>query len=106
MLTPAISDSSTSVPEVISENAFSTQVTVPPFLYSLPFAEAITAGLTLFLVITTGPCPGPGEVLPNAGDAAAAARPAVLVTTKSRRGKRLGLLGAPNGRGFGRGRGF
>ena len=32
MFTPAMSASSTSVPEVIRRNAVSTQVSVPPFL--------------------------------------------------------------------------
>ena len=44
MFTPAISASSTSPPPVIWVNAFSTQVTFPPFLYQLPFIEAITTG--------------------------------------------------------------
>ena len=44
MFTPAISASSTSPPPVIWVNAFSTQVTVPPFLYQLPFMDAMTTG--------------------------------------------------------------
>src|SRR6186713_1737238 len=42
-------------------------------------------GLTDFFVITAGACPELVDALPNAGTAAAAASPAVLVTTKSRR---------------------
>src|SRR4051794_10056588 len=78
MLTPAMSDSRTSVPDVIIAKAFSTQVTDPPFLYWLPLDEDTTAGFTLFFFMTVGDCP-------KAGAAAAAASPAVLVTTKSRR---------------------
>src|SRR5688500_13281626 len=78
MLTPAISASSTSLPDVIIENAFSTHVIGPPFLWSLPFAEAMTAGVTVFLVMTVGDWP-------NAGPVAAAARPAVLAATNFRR---------------------
>jgi len=36
MLTPAISASSTSVPEFMSSNAVSTQVFAPPFVYLWP----------------------------------------------------------------------
>ena len=53
------------------ENAFSTQVCDPPFLNRLPFAEAMTTGLTLS-VITAGACPEIG--FPDAaagGDGAA-----------------------------------
>src|SRR5579862_9841376 len=77
MLTPATSASSTSAPAVIIENAFSTHVIVPPFLYRCPLAEEMTVGLTLFFVIAVGAWPKAGV--------AAAASPAVLVTTKSRR---------------------
>src|SRR4051812_16966044 len=78
MLTPAMSASRTSVPPVIIENAFSTAVLSPPFLNLFPLAEAMTTGCTLFLIIV-GPC------APNAGAAAAAATPAGVVTTNSRR---------------------
>ena len=78
MLTPAITASSTSAPRVISANAVSMQVLSPPFLKLWPLPEAITTGLTRFLVIIVGACP-------KAGPAAAAASPAVLVTTNSRR---------------------
>ena len=44
MFTPSISASSTSVPPVISRYAFSTQVSLPPFLYQLPFIDATTTG--------------------------------------------------------------
>src|SRR6185503_3344938 len=47
MLTPAITASSTSEPPVIIWKAFWTAVTLPPFLKRLPFAEAITIGLTV-----------------------------------------------------------
>src|SRR5688572_5003917 len=78
MLTPAISDSSTSRPDIIIANAVSTQVLSPPFLCSLPLAEAMMAGFTGFFAATAGACA-------NDGAAAAAAIPAVLVTTNSRR---------------------
>src|SRR5258707_15689815 len=93
MLTPAMSASRTSVPCTIFANAVSMQVLLPPFLKMWPFPEAITAGWTLFFVITVGPCP-------KAGLAAAAARPAVLVTTNSRRGDRAGIGAGPYGCGF------
>ena len=86
MLTPAMSDSMTSLPDIISANAVSTPVLLPPFLYWLPLADAITAGLTAFFVTTAGACPALVEELPKAGVlVAAAAIPAVLVTTNSRR---------------------
>src|SRR5262245_28433674 len=102
MFTPAMSASRTSVPDVISENAFCTAVTSPPFLNLLPLAEAITTGFTLFFVIIVGLGVGlgvgPGVVLwPSAGAAAAAATPAVVVTTNSRR-EIFWDIGPPAGR--------
>src|SRR4051794_30094568 len=44
MLTPAMTESSTSLPWVIIENAFCTAVTVPPFLNRLPLADETTTG--------------------------------------------------------------
>src|SRR5450759_3564460 len=85
MLTPAISDSRTSVPCIIIENAISMQVLSPPFLKMWPFPEAITVGCARFFVMIVGPCAGRVEGWPRAGTAAAAASPAVLVTTNSRR---------------------
>src|SRR5713226_7797323 len=57
MLTPAISASRTSPPCVICVNAFCTQVTSPPFLNLLPFAEEMTTGLAGPRRITVGPWP-------------------------------------------------
>src|SRR4051794_29358884 len=56
MLTPATSASSTSDPAAIIENAFSTQVAVPPFLNRLPLAAATTIGLAERGVMTVGAC--------------------------------------------------
>src|SRR5450830_1618381 len=85
MLTPAISDSRTSVPCIIIENAVSMQVLSPPFLKMWPFPEAITVGVARVFVSIMGPCAGRVEDWPRGGTAAAAASPAVLVTTNSRR---------------------
>ncbi len=79
MLTPAMSESSTSDPFVIIENAFSTHVMVPPFLKTLPFSEAMTIGLAVFGPITAGP---PPKAVLVEGSASPAAAP---VRTKSRR---------------------
>src|SRR2546430_7250998 len=58
MFTPAIKASSTSAPPcVIIVNAFWTHVMSPPFLNLLPFAEAITTGLTGLEFMTVGACP-------------------------------------------------
>src|SRR5512141_2724770 len=46
MFTPATTASRTSEPLVIIENAFSTAVCVPPFLYRLPLPDEITTGFT------------------------------------------------------------
>src|SRR5689334_21797533 len=54
MLTPAITESSTSEPLVIIVYAFCTAVIVPPFLKRLPFAEEITSGLTALCVRMVG----------------------------------------------------
>src|SRR6185369_9285475 len=79
MLTPAISASRTSDPPIIIVKAFSTHVTVPPFLYLLPFADEMTIGFGPFCVMTAGP--RPVEVR-----GAVSARPAAApVRTKSRR---------------------
>ena len=79
MLTPAMSASSTSEPLVIMPNAFSTQVTGPPFLNRCPLPEATTIGLTDFGVIIVG-------AWANAERAAADASPAAVpVLTNSRR---------------------
>src|SRR5258706_10546671 len=87
MLTPAMRASSTSAPPVIIANAVSTQVLPPPFLYLLPLLADTTIGLTLFGVITTGPCPELVERCPKrvAGTDAAAAAAAVVVRTNWRR---------------------
>jgi urocanate hydratase len=66
--TPAMTASSTSAPEAIIANAFSTQVSLPPFRYWLPLAEQMTSGLALFGVMTAGAWPNA-----RAGAAAAAA---------------------------------
>src|SRR5207245_2893873 len=52
----AMSASSTSLPCVSSEYAFSTQVASPPFLNRLPFEEEMTTGLAGLRRITVGPC--------------------------------------------------
>src|SRR5687767_5931243 len=79
-----MSASSTSAPCIIVANAVSTQVLLPPFLYLCPLPDAMTTGLGRFCVRTAGACPELDEECPNAG-VAAAARPAVLVATNSRR---------------------
>ncbi len=73
MFTPAISASSTSPPDTIIANAFSTHVCVPPFLNWCPFAEETTRGLALFGASTVGAWPNTaaGET-----EAAATAAPA------------------------------
>ena len=63
MLTPSISASSTSEPCVIRVKAFSTHVTVPPFLNQLPLAEEMTTGWRRLWSGPPGALPeqGPGE---------------------------------------------
>src|SRR2546421_3500019 len=79
MFTPATTASSTSAPWVIIWNAFSTQVTLPPFLNRLPLAAETTTGLTARPATTCGPWAG-------AGWGAAAATPtAALPRTNDRR---------------------
>ena len=56
MLTPAISDSSTSSPFAIRCQASSTQLRGPPFLNSWPLAEEITTGGVALRTTTLGPC--------------------------------------------------
>src|SRR2546430_6640630 len=56
MFTPAMSASSTSLPPVIMVNAFSTHVSVPPFLKRLPLDDEMTTGLTAPRAMTVGPC--------------------------------------------------
>src|SRR5436190_16867325 len=86
MLTPAISASSTSEPPVIIWNALATQVWFPPLVNLLPLAEEMTTGLTLFGVITVGPCPELVEGRPNTDFGVTATTPATaVVRTKSRR---------------------
>src|SRR4029079_1667283 len=92
MLTPAISASRTSAPCIIRANAVSTQVLSPPFLYLWPLPDAMTTGLGRFCVIMVGDAP-------NAG-LAAAAKPAVLVTTNSRREIPSDMAGTPYGSGL------
>src|SRR5262245_14444184 len=57
MFTPAPSASRTSEPCEIIPKAFSTHVTVPPFLNSFPFAEEITTGFTLLGIRIVGDSP-------------------------------------------------
>src|SRR6266568_9191108 len=97
MLTPATTASSTSLPDVIIENAFSMHVIEPAFLNRWPLPEETTTGFTLFFVCIVGACP-------KAGAAAAAAIPAVLVTTNSRREILSGISGAPTAQVCGRAR--
>jgi hypothetical protein len=56
MFTPAMRASRTSLPSVIMAKAFSTQVTVPPFLNRWPLPEAMTTGFAGPRVMMVGPC--------------------------------------------------
>src|SRR5688572_7462097 len=76
MLTPAIRESRTSFPSVMSLKAVSTHVMVPPFLNWWPFPEATTTGRAV-RTITLGAWP---NALVEASKPAA-----VPATTKSRR---------------------
>src|SRR5262245_17797627 len=92
MLTPSIRASRTSLPSIIRVYAFSTQVTLPPFLNQLPLADEITTAWT-----------GPGTLTagarPNRPFGAAAAAPAATpARTKSRREKRRRMEPPPGKR--------
>src|SRR5512135_680441 len=84
MLTPSIRASRTSDPCVIRVQAFSTQVTVPPFLNQLPLAEEMTTGFT-------PPVDTAGAFCASARGAEAARPAAAEARTKSRRVKRRAM---------------
>src|SRR5262245_19955172 len=82
MLTPSIRASRTSAPSIIRVYAFSTQVTLPPFLNQLPLADEMTTA-------RVGPGTRTAGALPKRLRGAAAASPAAApARTKSRREKR------------------
>src|ERR1700730_5652834 len=93
MLTPAIKASSTSEPRVIRENAFSTQVTSPPFLKTLPLAEEMTTGRMPRGAITVGAWPD----WPKRPRGTAAARPAVAPAMMKSRRFKLSVMAPPPG---------
>jgi hypothetical protein len=78
MLTPVMTESSTSSPFVINEKAVSTAVMDPPFLNLFPLADEMTSGL-IFWTRTAGPFPAMMSGLAATSPATA------LVFTKSRR---------------------
>src|SRR5262245_49408094 len=73
MFTPATSASSTSEPEVIMPNAFSTHVTGPPFLYWWPFADEMTTGCETW-AMTAGARPKAFTARPEAAEPSTNAR--------------------------------
>src|SRR5882762_1168968 len=79
MLTPAMTESRTSLPSVIIVNALWTAVMSPPFLYRFPFADETTTGCTAAGISMVGTA----AVLRVF--AAAIVKPAALVIMKSRR---------------------
>src|SRR5256885_15494287 len=79
MLTPAMTESRTSLPAVIIVNALWTAVMSPPFLNRLPFADETTTGFTAAGISMVGTA-GVLRVF-----AAAIVKPAALVIMKSRR---------------------
>src|SRR5438128_1045269 len=79
ILTPAMTESSTSAPDVIISNAFCTHVRLPPFLNRFPFAEEMTTGLTSAGIRIVG-----------------AANPAVSVMNSRRFTLRMSLLSIRN----------
>ena len=88
MLTPAISDSSTSSPFAIRCQASSTELRGPLFLYSWPLAEEITTGGVALRTSTLGPWPNAAAGTLAATDAA------VPAFTNSRR-LSLSLISLP-----------